>query len=308
MSCPNATAPIDITLSNIEGNCDLKCSYSFQYNNSSCNVTNRKSYLSIKYEASSSSNYPVKYNSKDYNVEEIRIYTPSLHSYNGNKTDGEMIITHISPLGNNPLLVCIPIVKNNSSTSGSILLDTILSTTASKAPSDGESVNVNISNFNINMFVPKKPYFSYSATIPYQPCSQQVEYIVFLPEHGCPLSSNSFTTLKNIISANTYTVKNGVPYFYNANGPNSNTGSYNGNNDIYIDCQPVGQSEETTTVVTNTNVEPIDINSIVNSPFFQIIVGILCAILVIVLFSYVIGHLPRNPIKVGGSTFYSHKT
>lgn len=303
MSCPDATAPIDISLTNIEGKCDLKCAYNFRYNDSSCTVTNRADYISIAYDSSSSP--PVKYNSKDYNVSDIRIYAPSLHSYNGNKTDGEMIISHTSSLGNTPLLVCIPIVKNDSSTSSSILLDTIISTTASNAPSEGESVNVNVSNFNINTFVPKKPYFSYSATIPYQPCRQQVDYIVFLPEHGCPLSSTSFTTLTNIISANTYTVKSGIPYFYNANGPNT-TGSI-GSNDIYIDCQPVGQSDQTTTVVNNTNVQPIDINSILNSPLFQIIIGVLCTILVILLFSYVIGHLQQNTIKVGGTTFYSQK-
>ena len=36
MSCPNATAPIDISKDNITGKCDLKCEFSFHYNDSSC--------------------------------------------------------------------------------------------------------------------------------------------------------------------------------------------------------------------------------------------------------------------------------
>ena len=85
MSCPNATAPIDISLSKITGKCDYKCSYSFNYNNSSCVATNRREYLKLSYDKSSSP--PVLYNSSGYDVEEIRLYIPSLHSYSGTKTD-----------------------------------------------------------------------------------------------------------------------------------------------------------------------------------------------------------------------------
>ena len=54
MSCSTATAPIDISMSKITGKCDLKCSYSFNYNNSSCLATNRGNYISISYDKSSS--------------------------------------------------------------------------------------------------------------------------------------------------------------------------------------------------------------------------------------------------------------
>ena len=92
MSCPNATAPIDISMSKITGKCDLKCSYSFNYNNSSCVATNRGDYISILYDKSTAP--PVLYNATGYDVQEIRLYAPSLHSYNDSKTDGELIIIH----------------------------------------------------------------------------------------------------------------------------------------------------------------------------------------------------------------------
>ena len=50
MSCLMATAPIDISLSNITGNCQLKCSYNFNYNNSSCIATNRGDYIKLSYD------------------------------------------------------------------------------------------------------------------------------------------------------------------------------------------------------------------------------------------------------------------
>ena len=90
MSCPSATAPIDISMSAITGKCDLKCSYSFNYNNSSCIATNRGDYISLSYDKSSKP--PVTYNTTNYDVQEVRIYIPSLHSYSGSKSDGELII------------------------------------------------------------------------------------------------------------------------------------------------------------------------------------------------------------------------
>ena len=115
MSCPNATGPIDISMSKIKGKCDLKCAYHFDYNNSSCVATNQGEYISLAYDKSSSP--PVIYNALGYYVKEIRIFCPSLHSYNGEKTDGEFIIIHTSNTGEKPLLVCIPIQSNNVSNS-----------------------------------------------------------------------------------------------------------------------------------------------------------------------------------------------
>lgn len=158
MSCPNATAPIDISMSKITGKCDLKCSYSFNYNNSSClKFTNRGNYISISYDKSSSP--PVLYNALQFDVKEIRLYIPSLHSYNDSKKDGELIIVHTSNTGDIPLLVCIPIKTNNTSSKSALLFNNIINTIASSAPSEDESTNVNIQNFNLNLLVPKTPFF-----------------------------------------------------------------------------------------------------------------------------------------------------
>ena len=158
MSCPTATAPIDISLSKITGKCDYKCSFSFQYNNSSCVVINRGDYLSLSYDKSSSP--PVLYNTAGYDVQELRIYTPSLHSYNNSKTDGELIIVHTSNTGANPLLVCIPIKSNNTSSISALFFKTTIDTAANSAPADGESTTVNIPKYNLTKLIPKKPFFN----------------------------------------------------------------------------------------------------------------------------------------------------
>ena len=170
MSCSNATAPIDISKENVIGKCDLKCELSYHYNDSSCVATNRGDYISLAYDTSSSP--PVTYNSSSYDVKEVRIYSPSLHSFNGTKADGEFIIIHNTYAGANPLLICIPIKSSNSGETSSKYLSNIIKTVATNAPTIDEQTTVTISNFNLNAFVPKKPFFSYTATEPYQPCNE----------------------------------------------------------------------------------------------------------------------------------------
>ena len=299
MSCPNATSPIDISMSKIKGNCEYQCSYSFHYNVSSCVATNRGDYISISYDKSTSP--PVTYNSSAYNVDEIRLYIPSLHSYNGSKTDGEFIIVHNSNTGANPLLVCIPIKSNNTSSESALFFQTLVDTVANAAPSDGETTTVNVSKFNLSSFVPNKPFFSYSATEPYQPCSSSVEYIVFSPlQFSLDIMPDTLTKLQNIIQSNPYDVKKGPSLFYNEKGPNKG-GAEGG--EIYIDCQPVGSSEETIDVLNNTgNYGTMNFNDWLKNPLVKLILGSLLFIIILYVIKYGLNLL--KPMKGGGRPLY----
>lgn len=297
MSCPNATAPIDISMSKIKGNCQLKCSYTFNYNDSSCVATNRGDYISLIYDKSSSP--PVLYNATPYDVHEIRLYVPSLHSYNGSKTDGEFVIVHSSNTGSNPLLVCVPIKSNNTSSESALFFQTLVNTVANSAPSDGETTTVNVSKFNLSSFVPYKPFFSYSATEPYQPCSSSVEYIVFsLLQGSLDIMPDTLTKLRNIIRSNPYDIKTGPSLFYNEKGPNKGTAE---GGDIYIDCQPVGSSEETVEVLNGTgDYGSTDFNDWLKNPLVKLVLGSLLFIIILFVIKYVLNLL--KPMK-GGSSF-----
>ena len=300
MSCPNATAPIDISMSKITGKCELKCSYSFHYSNSSCIATNRGDYISISYDKTSTP--PVLYNATGFDVKEIRLYTPSLHSYNDTKTDGELIIVHTSNTGAKPLLVCIPIKSNNTSSISALFFKTLIDTVSSSAPSDGETTTINVPKFNLGFLVPRKPFFSYSATEPYQPCSEEVEYIVFGPLQGSlDMMPETLTKLQTIIQSNPYDVKTGPNLFYNEKGP-SQGGA--GGGEIYIDCQPVGSSDESTEVVTDTGgySYPSNISDWLNNPVVKLVLGSLLFIVILYLIKYALSAL--KPTK-GGSAVLS---
>ena len=293
MSCPTATAPIDINMTDVTGNCTLKCSYSFHYTNSSCVATNRGDYISIAYDKSSSP--PVSYNATNYDVQEIRLYTPSLHSYNGTKTDGEFIIVHSSNTGAISLLVCIPIKSNNTSSESATFFGTLINTVASSAPMDGETTPINVSTFNLDYFVPKKPFFSYSATEPYQPCNDNVNYIVFAPlQASLDITPESLTTLQTIIESNPYDVKPGSTLFYNENGP---TAGGDGSGEIYIDCQPVGSSEDNTEVIID-NYSSYSWQDWLNNPLIKILLGSLLFIIILYGVKFLLNSI--KPTKGGG--------
>ena len=287
MSCSNATAPIDISKNNVVGKCDLKCEFNFHYNDSSCVATNRGDYISLAYDKSSSP--PVTYNSASYDVKEIRIYSPSLHSFNGTKSDAEFMIIHNTFAGANPLFVCIPIKSSNSAETNSKNLSTIINTVASNAPTKDEKTTVNISKFNLTAFVPKKPFFSYTASEPYRPCNKgKNEYIVYASDTSIGVTDSVLSVLKKVITKNAYDIKPSPGLFYNEKGPASNSDS----SQIYIDCQPVGQSEEEV-IITNSGTSSNSFKSenIMQNKIFQVFLGTIIFIVLIYLIQFLIGVL-----------------
>lgn len=90
ITCENATAPINISKDKIQGPCSLLCDFNHKYGTYNPTVTNKYNYLSLNY-TNPTSQPPVTYNDLGYNVSEIRIYQPSLHTYNG-EADGEILI------------------------------------------------------------------------------------------------------------------------------------------------------------------------------------------------------------------------
>ena len=276
MSCPNSTAPIDISKSNLAGKCDLKCSYTFNYSNSSCVATNRGDYISVKHD--SFSNPPVRYNGYNYNASEVRIYFPSLHTYNGQNSAGELIIVHQNDMGSNPLLVCVPIKKTDANTAGSAILSGIIDSVSSSATNENETVNVHLNDFTLSSIVPKKPYFSYTGSLPYQPCTGEVEYVVYAPLHGfCDITSDAYGKLTKVIKQHQYTIAStSKKLFIHDKAP-----AVSSEDEIYIDCKPVGQSEEETTLTTttggssSTSYDEFSLDNLKKQGWFQIVVSII---------------------------------
>jgi len=235
----------------------------YKYINSGIIVTKNDLYISLKLTDNS---HTATYNSSsgtglcselvgggNYSVDEIRIYTPSLHTYNGQHSDAELIIYHKNTIGGKDLIVCIPISSTmGSSHNGSTQISNLINYISTN-PNDS---NVRGISFNLNDFIPKEHYYTYTATLPYDPCTSCIDYIVFnLGNGSIKLPLDILNKLNQIISKNTTQIQsltNNLDYAYSKNIPIY--GFSTSDRDIYIECNPTGSDGE---VLIENNKETI---------------------------------------------------
>ena len=292
MASNNQPQTINISSQNIYGNCDLKCSYNYTYNDSNSTATNNDVFISLTYDKGTTS--PVIYNAQNYFVSKINIYSPSIHMFNDNLANGELVIEHAPEMGGNLLYVCIPIFESTNSSDASNMLTEIIESVSNNAPSVNESTNLNISNFNLDVFVPTKPFFSYSGTT-----GLTGQVIVFGIKYAIPLNNGTLTNLAKIIKPYPITISGGN-LFFNSKGPNSTQVNNNG---IYISCQPTGSSEEETQVTyDNKNPVSYNMNSVFNNSTFskiiQVFIGCIVFILIFLILNYGYNYLTSTPQKL----------
>jgi len=252
---------INISAKNITGKCDLKCSYSFKYSESNSTAKNSGVFIDITYDSRSVP--PVVYNNEKYNVSKITITSPSLHIYNNNSMPGEILVEHVPEKGGNHLKVCVPFTSSSESSKASDLITQVIEKMAANAPSEGDSTNLNISNFNLQNIIPRKPFFAYTYG--------NDDFIVFGQLDAIPLSSSTITTLQQIIKPSTLLMPS-APLSYNSSGPISGLQIGDG---IYISCKPTGSSDEETAVEYDKNISSVDFSKIYKSSIFKAIIMIL---------------------------------
>jgi len=282
---------INISTNNVQGKCDLKCSYNFKYPETNLTAKNNGTLISLTSDTNNTT--PVTYNNQKYNVSNVSIVTPSIHMFNNSPASAEIIIEHTPISGGQQFFVGIPITSSTESSDASNFITQIIESVATNAPAANETTNINISGFTLDKIVPIKPFFSYSTP------GNQGEWIVFPIINAIPLNSATLATLGQIIQPFPIpTPSNGL--FFNSNGPNTGGGMGDG---IYISCQPTGSSEEEMSVSYNKNTSTaIDASSMLNNPTTLIIVQVIigCIIFIITFFSlnYAYNYLVSKPIKM----------
>ncbi len=247
-----------VTDSNKE--CSAKCSFTFKYLKGSVSIKNvDSSHLELMYSGGRTA--PVIFNGEKYNVTTIYIVTQPIHYFDGedSKQVGEILIYHTSLEGALPLIVCIPLVSSYVGTTlGSSSLENIISIASIETAGAGDEVTVNNDNFTLNDYFPpaKTPFYSYQGNNflgTSHISGETVHYIVYKKDSGILLNDDnngSLTKLQNItrnsfilvdtskdISADDDEIKEKM--FIN------NTGAleFEGEDDIYIDCSPTGDSD-----------------------------------------------------------------
>ena len=244
---------------------------------------------------------PVTYNGNKYKVSDVSIYAGSYFLFNGKTPKGMIIVEHKPIAGGSDFMVVIPIVSGTSYLPNANILTKIINETANLAPKAGNKSVISVDNYNLNSFVPKKPFYSFIIPDP----GGGKEIIAYGIEHAIIIDDSTITKLNTIIKPISEILPASLidKLFYNSKGPS--TDGSGSSDDIYIDCQPVNVSEETIQMSTENKLsEYYQMGSdydakntflmILFNPWFQL----LLLIFIIVLFYYFIQYL----LKLGDVT------
>ena len=252
MTCQNATGPVNIIPTN--ATCFNKCRLGYNFTKTGVNTSHQSDYISIEPSDKNSPN--VIYSSANtsscknggegnYAVEEIRVVYPSVHTYGkkGIHANAELIIHLNNVSGGRNLIICIAITNKNGSQPGaSDQLNQIIAYLSKMGNSSGEGGTVQGLNFDLNAFMPRgKGFYAYTATLPYQPCTKCVDYIVYdVNDAAISLDNSTLSQIKDLIGvtyANIQPMSRQIGYAYNKKGAQYGLGNSNA---IWIDCQPTG--------------------------------------------------------------------
>ena len=277
MSCPNSDSPINISTTANVLSCEIFCAYMHQYKDSACTVTQFPTYLKLSYDATTSA--AVTFNKEGYNVREINIYAPSIHTYNGSPADAEMLIIHDG--AGKKLIVSIPLVQSNGAAKSATILDNIItkfSSTFDKTKTN-DSQLVNVPNYNLENFIPSAPYFFYMGGAPFSPCDGQYSFLVFdKTKSPVTISSATLATLTGLITPSGIKAVARSDYYYNSSGPNVKPGSGK-KEEIYIECNPTGEDGEILYQTPPSALGP-DVNSalsmdnLMKNPYLNVAIGV----------------------------------
>ena len=276
MSCPNSDSPINISTTANVLSCEIFCSYMHQYKDSACTATYYPDHIKLSYDATTSA--AVTFNSEGYNVREVNIYAPSIHTYNGSSADAEMLIIHDG--AGKKLIVSVPLVQsNNVAASGKILDDIIgkFSSTVDKTKTN-DSQLINVQNYNMENFIPSSPYYFYMGGAPFSPCDGQYSFVVFdKTKSPVTIGGDTLKTLTGLIQPSGIKAVSRNDYYYNSSGPNVKPGS--NKDEIYIECNPTGEDGEilfqTPPPTMGSDIGgALSMDNIMHNPYLNVAIGI----------------------------------
>lgn len=286
MTC---TAPSNSSFSG--GNypdCDMKCGLQYEYPLTTIVVDKSSPDRGFIECLVDKHNPSVTFAGQKYQAISFIIFGNPIHNYNSSSVVGELVIIHNKDQNpNTALYICIPISEGNGtidvSGPGSYLnkiLENINDTGGSEYPT-----TINLENFKLSKFIPHAKYFTYSGMsqgLPqttYNSCSIESNYIVFSSQYALPLSkigSSIFDRYKNNNYPQTTVDNNNI--YISVNPPGTNT-----EDDIYIDCRPVGQDKPEYVSIATKDAgwfSGVNFTDIINKiyPFIFFIIGIIIMI------------------------------
>ena len=250
---------INISSNNIAGKCDYKCAYTYAYLDTDVVVHKSTNMISL---INKGIEPVVTYNNNNYMVSSTMIVSPSLHKFNDKKTDGEIIIEHMPIQGGKKMYVCIPITQSTAaSTNASASIDMIIGAIKAGKTPEQNSTSKNIYSIDLNSFIPKGKFYSYSG---YDLNNDVSDFVVFGIENMIPMNQSIFNSLTEIIQPISAQMKGG-DLFLNEKGPNDVISS----SINLINTSAVADFIGTSGVLGTSDDNPVVVDDSSSSPFID---------------------------------------
>ena len=175
------------------------------------------------------------------------MFSTSLHKFNNQYADAELIIHHTG--NGNDLLVCIPLMKSKVSNDSSRFLHKIVDNLIEFNPNpkmysdktgyEMYNVDINLNNFNLQKFIPEKQLFYYEGPLPYGNRGGVYNIVVFHTNNVSIIGPKTLNMLRNYIqdpkcSKNVPNYKKNNLYLSDTYNPRSQL-----RNNIYIEMEPI---------------------------------------------------------------------
>ena len=183
-------SPINI-LSNTAKRCNMLCSLKMKYKKSKCNIYIKNNIPIINYDKGST----ILYRDITYQLYQITIHTPSLHTIDNVQLCTELNLYHKTSNGG-IVIISILVEENDRFSSSQDFFQQFIPylkknlSRPTNIPTDG--------NWNINQAIPNdKGFFLYKGSLPHPPCNEDITWIVF--KNPVNIQRKNFKQLKNIL-------------------------------------------------------------------------------------------------------------
>jgi carbonic anhydrase len=253
-TCTTSNAPINLPKI-ITQQCSSKCNLEYNYGLSSCSVTNKKTYLDISsYDGTNNVNSDMIGQSLE--VTGVRLYAPSLNSYNGFKADAELIITHTG--NGQTLYICIPVVSSEKDGLSAKWFNQVIPFLSGLEENGIRIINVN--NFTLNDVIPKSSFTIYeNATFDFGGCAEDNKIILFHKNVAINMKTGNYDMLTKLISSSSYAINDSnlenlqINIIGTTLGPGKKSGGSGGKS---MTCTPINNSDGTSITGSKNSLVP----------------------------------------------------
>ena len=273
--CTPATSPAKINTST-PIKCDGKCQFTYSNENTSVSII-RNGQFFLSFDLTGPSGRISRFNGVNYTPRELLVFSPSLHEYNGHKAEAETVVVCAAPGASRLLYVCSPLSK--SGTSGSV--DHLIAIASDRIPHANSDDVVIDEKIDLDGLYGQTLFFTYQGTGLGRRtnCDEGAHFVVYAPPRTKSILPGSLDILRKLIAPDCHLPAVHNPsVVVNVNGP----GGSNIGGDIYIKCEPTGDSLETKEVAFS-NINIFDPSNLVNA--WDVIAGLFAAILMYVLWT-----------------------